>query len=143
MSEDCFVYVIAHAERSPGRSPVKVGISSDPLARFRTLQTASPYRLCLYGTWRLPKRKLALQIEATFHRDNKKYRLSGEWFATYEFGACLEIDYHCINLAIDMGHDLAGVYHMAEFMGISRENADEVLFNSCVAYDRGLAEVDP
>jgi hypothetical protein len=70
-----YVYAIQSPEN---RRHVKLGLSSNPRVRLRTLQTGNPHKLELI--WTFPVRNMA-EIEATFHRVFDKYRIpGGEWF---------------------------------------------------------------
>lgn len=73
------VYVIA-VEAGTGEGPVKIGISSNVGKRFRTLQTASPYKLGLVHEFTVPNRDIAREIEECFHAVQKRHRTVGEWF---------------------------------------------------------------
>lgn len=80
-SVDCFVYVIARMTDADGAStPVKVGISDDPISRLSNFQTAAPFRLALVKTFRMPSRKIARDVENMFHSTQARHRLYGEWF---------------------------------------------------------------
>lgn len=68
-----FVYVIGSAQ---GR--VKIGMSTDPVARLATLQTASPDRLWL--ALAAPAYGNAYAIEQEAHAILAAHRLAGEWF---------------------------------------------------------------
>lgn len=57
---------------------VKLGLSSNPKARLRQLQTGNPYKMVLI--WTFPCRNMA-EIETAFHKVFDKYRIpGGEWF---------------------------------------------------------------
>ena len=70
----CSVYII-----SDGTS-IKVGISKDPPARIRQLQTAQSRTLRLLGQYEVPTRVKAKNIEARVHRKFKNQLIRGEWF---------------------------------------------------------------
>ena len=58
----------------------KIGISKNPFARLKTLQTSHYKDLVLnlfFGAWR---REDALRIEKEIHSKLDMYRLKGEWF---------------------------------------------------------------
>lgn len=74
---DCSVYVIGF---DVDKGPSKVGISSDPVRRMASLQTSHHQRLVLAGSWRLPDREAARNLECSFHAVQSASRLSGEWF---------------------------------------------------------------
>jgi hypothetical protein len=70
-----YVYAI-HAPETPNH--VKLGLSSNPQARLRQLQTGNPQKLKLI--WHFPCPNMA-QLEDTFHAVFDKYRIAGgEWF---------------------------------------------------------------
>lgn len=80
IEKDCHVYVIAsfNIDGSPG--PIKVGLSDNPKARLRQLQTGSPFRMELVAVFSFPNREIARAVEAAFHQAQKKWKTSGEWF---------------------------------------------------------------
>ena len=69
------MYVYAIREKDTGN--VKLGISRDPHARLKQLQTgnASPLELVAYR-----KAENRFADERTLHTDASKYRIRGEWF---------------------------------------------------------------
>lgn len=70
-----FIYAI-HSPENPRH--VKLGLSSNPTARLRALQTGNPYKLTLI--WTFPCRNMA-EMESKFHKVFDKYRIAGgEWF---------------------------------------------------------------
>lgn len=70
-----FVYAI-HSPENPRH--VKLGLSSNPDARLRALQTGNPYKLKLIWTFPCPN---MAELEDRFHKVFDKYRISGsEWF---------------------------------------------------------------
>jgi hypothetical protein len=70
-----FIYAIQSPE-SPRY--VKLGLSSNPQARLRNLQTGSPHKLVLI--WSFACKNMA-ETEAAFHEVFDKYRIpAGEWF---------------------------------------------------------------
>lgn len=143
MSEECYVYVIAHPDTNSGATPVKVGVSDAPLARFRALQTATPYALCLWRTWRFSDRIRAFQVERAYYDRNAKRRLSGEWFMTRPVGACCEVDEICIEKLILRGYDIVGIRKQANMIGIHPDSIDDILFNSHLAYEHDSVEDTP
>lgn len=60
--------------------PVKVGISSNPKSRIRSLQTGSPFPIRLLITVAAESRDHATHIESAIHAAFEDTRLSGEWF---------------------------------------------------------------
>lgn len=70
-----YVYAI-HAPETPNH--VKLGLSSNPQARLRQLQTGNPHKLALI--WHFPCDNMA-QLEDVFHKAFDRYRIPcGEWF---------------------------------------------------------------
>lgn len=72
-----FVYFIRTTAK-PFR--VKIGKSSDPIARMRTLQTGCPVRLKLLGTLKCESDSHAFEVEKAMHEVLAPFRLDGEWF---------------------------------------------------------------
>ncbi|MDR3464178.1 MAG: GIY-YIG nuclease family protein [Beijerinckiaceae bacterium] len=63
----------------PG-SPFKIGLSDNPDARLRALQTASPFSLFLRATWPFASRVSAMDFESACHSRLSAWGLTGEWF---------------------------------------------------------------
>jgi len=74
------VYIIAHEEADGVVGPVKVGITSDPHARLKSLQTGNPRPLILAAFFVAPDREIASLLEGAFHGVMKKDTALGEWF---------------------------------------------------------------
>lgn len=70
-----YVYVIGRAE-----GPVKVGITTDLIARMRQMQTGSPFKLQLLYAMPCDDRANAREHESAFHFVYAEHRLTGEWF---------------------------------------------------------------
>jgi hypothetical protein len=77
MSEQCYLYVIAH---EGGAGPVKIGIAADPKARLRQLQTGNPVTLTLVEEFWALTREQAAYWEMLAHKLFEARRLAGEWF---------------------------------------------------------------
>lgn len=80
MSEFCHIYVMARQMDDEWGQPVKVGISRNPQARLATINTASPFRVGIYRSFRVQNRRMAELFERIFHKLNASVRLHGEWF---------------------------------------------------------------
>jgi hypothetical protein len=76
-----YVYVIGRDE-----GPVKVGITTNLIARLRSMQTGCPFKLQLLYAMPAENRDNALWHERIFHDVYAEHRLEGEWFnlAAYE-----------------------------------------------------------
>ncbi|MCP4967405.1 MAG: GIY-YIG nuclease family protein [bacterium] len=75
-----FVY-IAGAWSAPGvLYAIKIGISSDPGIRVKSLQTGCPMRLFLMTFLPVPIDQAPAEYEAKLHSTFKKDRIIGEWF---------------------------------------------------------------
>lgn len=69
----CYAYFIGEANAD---TPIKIGVSVNPWARLKQLQTASPMELAVLANVR------CLEItESELHRAFGCYRTTGEWFA--------------------------------------------------------------
>lgn len=55
--------------------PIKIGVSADPRARLRQVQTGSPHKVWIMGVW--PN---CPYTESEIHEMFAHYRLHGEWF---------------------------------------------------------------
>jgi hypothetical protein len=60
-------------------SPVKVGISEDPVQRIGTIQAGHYEELVFHRFWWLPGVAVATRIEAAFKRDHAAWNIRGEW----------------------------------------------------------------
>lgn len=83
MAQNCHVFLYVIAAR-PDSGPVKIGLATNPARRMRGLQTGSPQRLGLHGTFKLvgpDARKTAYRLERDIHRRLAHAAVSGEWFA--------------------------------------------------------------
>lgn len=58
----------------------KVGISSKPLARLRTLQIGNPEKMSLVKSYESPSGISTDLVEARIHDDLKEFNVHGEWF---------------------------------------------------------------
>lgn len=75
-----FVYVIAHEQGGGPVGPVKIGVSSKPEARIRSLQSGNPNKLALFCQFNLQSRKMARYMERATHHMRRENALRGEWF---------------------------------------------------------------
>jgi len=96
MNKQCFIYVIGIENGHQ-----KIGISSNPTKRLKTLQTSNSNKLILHYTTVIESREKALIIESLIHRNLTHKRLSGEWFDITKEVAIGMVDY-----AIIMYNDL-------------------------------------
>jgi hypothetical protein len=55
--------------------PIKIGVSSDPRARLKQVQTGSPHEVWIMGVW--PD---CPYTEEEIHQMFAHYRMHGEWF---------------------------------------------------------------
>jgi hypothetical protein len=69
------IYVITQGNASDFKA--KIGISSDPESRLKTLQTGSPKDLKLSFSFPVPDDK---ELEVYLHQRFEDRRLNGEWF---------------------------------------------------------------
>ena len=75
IDDAAFLYFI-----SAGVSPVKIGISNDPIIRLSTLQTAHYKKLTLLFTLKCINRAAALELESAFHRWYEDRLIQLEWY---------------------------------------------------------------
>ncbi len=76
-SQGAYVYIIAPEGR---RSPVKVGMATDPWERLADLQCGSPVRLRVVEVFGSDDRRESAKLERRFHQAHAAIRLHGEWF---------------------------------------------------------------
>lgn len=74
--ENHFLYVIASAS---GIGPCKLGVSNNPEARLKQLQTGHPESLKLYHQEPASAENVKI-LERLLHRDINYLRKHGEWF---------------------------------------------------------------
>ena len=105
-----FLYIIAVSQEGRLRSPVKVGITANPRARLRTIQTGSAAPLDFVWVFALPTIDVARSIERAFHRALEHARLTGEWFDMDPERAlrllCVTIQIQCLRAFRDQDIDL-------------------------------------
>lgn len=70
-----YVYFI-----SAGSTPIKIGVSNDPMARLLDLQTAHYQKLNLLYTLECRDRAQAFELENAFHRWYDDVHIRNEWF---------------------------------------------------------------
>ena len=70
-----FVYFI-----SSGATPIKIGVSHDPIQRLAELQTAHYQKLSLLYAIECKERWQALELESAFHRWYDDVHIRNEWF---------------------------------------------------------------
>lgn len=93
------MYVIANNTDGP----VKLGISHDPHSRTKQLQTGHVDKLEVFHQEPVDKSKIKI-FERLLHRDNRHYRIRGEWFNMSVKDAICYIQYTIIRydlLSID------------------------------------------
>jgi predicted GIY-YIG superfamily endonuclease len=61
-------------------SHIKIGVSSNPEKRLRTLQTGSSIPLRLIATFPCESRSEAFLLEKYFHENYAHLQVKGEWF---------------------------------------------------------------
>lgn len=76
----CYVYAVGHVRGGQPSGPVKFGMSDQPFARLRELQTGNPHQLCMLGMLAAPSRTLAREWEQFIHYCHPDKAMSGEWF---------------------------------------------------------------
>lgn len=79
------VYFVQQENGRRGRSPMKIGYSSNVSQRLIDLQTASPTKLKLRATILCETEKEARTLERALHwmAERKSKRLNGEWFIIF------------------------------------------------------------
>lgn len=73
--QSTYVYFIA-----AGSTPIKIGVSNDPAARLRDLQTAHYQKLHLLYTIECADRAQAFELETAFHRWYDEAHIQNEWY---------------------------------------------------------------
>ena len=74
---------------------VKVGISNDPTARLRTIQSGLPAEATMPYYAVLPKREMAVDLEKRVHQKLQDRRARGEWFRVSVDEAVAVVDDLC------------------------------------------------
>ena len=76
-----YVYAVA----GEGMPYVKIGVTGNPDARVRQLQTGNPHHLYLARRWGPFTSRMAGRIEMGLHYIFSDFRMKGEWF-------CVSVD---------------------------------------------------
>lgn len=74
--DPCSVYVMTSCEDDL----IKIGISKDPIAREKSLNSAFPRDVKLYWSVNFDNRDRAKKIETRAHEEFDSFRTTGEWF---------------------------------------------------------------
>jgi hypothetical protein len=82
-----YVYLISNS----ACGPTKVGISKNPWARQRELQSGNSSRLKLMDYWQVPDRDTALDVERQILSFYSRRRLVGEWIDIDVFNAAISV----------------------------------------------------
>lgn len=102
-----WVYIITTCKNGRWVSPIKVGLAKDPHKRLQAVQTGSAYPLQVAAAFPLGVRELAVEIEASFHREMRDRALAGEWYDLTAFDAtillCHNVREHLEHLAEQCG----------------------------------------
>lgn len=80
--------------------PYKVGISKNPDARLKALQTGHPYPLKIHHRIETPANRTKL-LETAIHRNLKHNRQTGEWFDLPLERLLLEVEFVMIRYGED------------------------------------------
>ena len=91
-----FLYIVCDSSESV----VKIGYSSDPQTRLRSLQTGYPLPLRVYHTVSVAEDR-ARQLERKVHHELGIYRTRGEWFCVSAVRARELLDYCVIRWGED------------------------------------------
>lgn len=75
------VYILARRLSDGLLGPCKIGVAGDPAARAKDIQTACPFEIALFRSWRLPiSDRDVFMFERQLHELLAEHRLQGEWF---------------------------------------------------------------
>ena len=105
MSEDSVsLYLIASFGREFAEGCIfKIGISSNPASRLKSLKTACPFEIDLVMTLPMPTRRDAAGLERMIHGEFSDIRTSGEWFKGSVIDASTAIDECAIKYWVQKG----------------------------------------
>ena len=92
MTTDHYLYVIS----SRDEGPCKIGISSDPSARLKQLQTGHPEKLVLRYVEPVEPARVKI-YETLIHRHMSYMRSHGEWFKLTVQEAILQVQWTIIH----------------------------------------------
>lgn len=73
------VAILPDGEDGPA-SPIKIGISDDPITRLSALQMGSFFKLVVYQHWWLAGKLVAVNVERAFKDKYREFNIRGEWF---------------------------------------------------------------
>ncbi len=75
-----YVVAVLQTDEEEPESPIKIGISDDPVTRLGQLQNAHFLKLVLYQHWWVAGKPVAVLAEAQFKERYKEFNIRGEWF---------------------------------------------------------------
>jgi hypothetical protein len=84
MSQKRFIYILS-LDGSP--NICKIGISTNPEQRAKTLQTGSPEKISVFRAWRFDELRDTKKFEAIMHAALSEYQMIGEWFGASPYRA--------------------------------------------------------
>lgn len=74
------IYVVAAQVKGVVCSPIKIGITDDPVARMGAMQCNNHLKLVIHQNWWLPDRDVAKRAEKNFKLHNEAHNIRGEWY---------------------------------------------------------------
>jgi len=113
-----FIYVIS----SRLEGPVKLGISFDPDARLRQLQTGHSEILKVFHKEPVDEERVKI-FEKLLHRDNRHLRLRGEWFNMKVSHAISYVQFTIIQ------YDLVPIEKLRKMLGLKNPTGFELTRN--------------
>lgn len=121
-----FVYIIAPVVDGKYSRPVKVGHAKNPYARLGSIQTGSHQTLEVAATFEFPSKRVACDVERSFHDVLADKRVRGEWFDMDTLSAMRSIC-TCVRVGLVMSTKLDEQErrHMRDLSGVTR--AEEIL----------------
>lgn len=79
----CYVYMLL-CQEADGPVYVKIGMTEDPLSRFRALRSGSPHTPRAFAYFETYNRKDARRIERALHKAYGEWHAHHEWFSFRE-----------------------------------------------------------
>lgn len=132
-----FVYFI-----SAGVSPIKIGLSDDPIGRLANLQTAHYKKLQLLYTVECATREDAFKLESAFHRWYSESLLLNEWYniATEQIGADIELLMTLVKSAVHIHQHISDgqIKHIEQIKQAYRNSHTGEVDNAPMVIEDGL-----
>ena len=128
-----YVYLIQSGTNS--KSPIKIGMSKDPEARIKQLQTGNPKRLRIILIIKCTSTKHARNLESTMHQMLSSKNIINEWFDVTQNRFFTALNRFANDESIDTVVNNTGLFN-----GATKEEEAEALVRKSIEKDFSLAK---